>query len=152
MAGVHDQFHKTLAERREQRSAGRARKSVLEDLESRQEALGIGVKEILSRARTAGTPPWDKVLGSVSELLEVDLEQAALAEIALGRRAQAIVIDDLAPLVDYLNHATVPIAGRVGFVGASREQRGNENTDGIPRAPSVVFWRVSNSIRRRCPI
>src|ERR1700722_6531744 len=74
MAGVHEQFHKTLAERREQRSAGRARKSVLEDLESRQEALGIGVKEILSRARTAHTPPWDQVLGSVSELLEVDLE------------------------------------------------------------------------------
>jgi chromosome segregation protein len=132
MSGVHDQFHKTLAERREQRSAGRARKSVLEDLESRQEALGIGVKEILSRARTARTPPWDKVLGSVSELLEVDLEQAALAEIALGRRAQAIVIDDLAPLVDYLSHATVPIAGRVGFVvrrgnrGATKTRRNAE--------------------------
>jgi len=70
----------------------------------------------LSRARTAHTAPWDKVLGSVSELLEVDLEQAPLAEIALGRRAQAIVIDDLAPLVDYLHQATVPIAGRVGFV------------------------------------
>jgi chromosome segregation protein len=122
MSGVHDQFHKTLAERREQRSAGRARKSVLEDLESRQEALGIGVKEILSRARTGGTPPWDKVLGSVTELLEVDLEQAALAEIALGRRAQAIVIDDLAPLVDYLSHATVPIAGRVGFVVRRRDR------------------------------
>ena len=48
MSGVHDQFHKTLAERREQRTAGRARKSVLEDLESRQEGLGIGVKDILS--------------------------------------------------------------------------------------------------------
>jgi chromosome segregation protein len=116
MSGVHDQFHKTLAERREQRSAGRARKSVLEDLESRQEGLGIGVKDILSRARTARTPPWNEVLGSVAELLEVDLEQAALAEIALGRRAQAIVIDDLEPLIDYLNQASVPIAGRVGFV------------------------------------
>ena len=76
----------------------------------------------MSRARTAGTPPWDKVLGSVTELLEVDLEQAALAEIALGRRAQAIVIDDLAPLVDYLSHATVPIAGRVGFVVRRRDR------------------------------
>ena len=116
MSGVHDQFHKTLAERREQRSAGRARKSVLEDLESRQEGLGIGVKDIVSRARTARTPPWNQVLGSVAELLEVDLEQAALAEIALGRRAQAIVIDDLEPLIEYLNQTSVPIAGRVGFV------------------------------------
>ncbi len=116
MAGVHDQFHKSLAERREQRSAGRARKGVLEDLESRQEGLGIGVKEILHRARTAGTAPWDHVLGSVNELLDVDLEQAALAEIALGRRAQSIVIDELDPLIEYLNQASVPIAGRVGFV------------------------------------
>ena len=129
MSGVHDQFHKTLAERREQRSAGRARKSVLEDLESRQEGLGIGVKDILSRARTARTPPWNQVLGSVAELLEVDLEQAALAEIALGRRAQAIVIDDLEPLIEYLNQASVPIAGRVGFVvrrggsGANKNRR-----------------------------
>ena len=64
-------------------AAGRARKSVLEDLESRQEGLGIGVKDILSRARTARTPPWNQMLGSVAELLEVDLEQAALAETAL---------------------------------------------------------------------
>ena len=116
LAGVHDQFHQRLAERREQRSAGRARKSVLEDLESRQEGLGIGVKEILNRAHTTRTAPWNQILGSVTELFDVDLEQAALAEIALGRRAQAIVIDDLEALVEYLNHAPVPIAGRVGFV------------------------------------
>jgi chromosome segregation protein len=136
MAGVQDQFHKSLAERREQRSAGRARKSVLEDLESRQEGLGIGVKEILSRARTAGTSPWNQVLGSVSELLDVDLEQAALAEIALGRRAQAIVIDDLQPLVDYLSRATVPIAGRVGFVvrrGVARSKKRNATVAAVGR-------------------
>jgi chromosome segregation protein len=136
MAGVQDQFHKSLAERREQRSAGRARKSVLEDLESRQEGLGIGVKEILSRARTAGTSPWNQVLGSVSELLDVDLEQAALAEIALGRRAQAIVIDDLQPLVDYLSRATVPIAGRVGFVvrrGAARSKKKTASSAAVSR-------------------
>jgi chromosome segregation protein len=138
MSGVHDQFHKALAERREQRSAGRARKSILEDLESRQEALGIGVKEILSRARTARIPPWDGVLGSVTELLEVDLEQAALAEIALGRRAQAIVIEDFEPLIEYLSHATVPIAGRVGFV-VRRRDPGVKQTDRNSAGPIARF-------------
>jgi chromosome segregation protein len=137
MAGVHEQFHKNLAERREQRSAGRARKSVLEDLESRQEGLGIGVKEILQRARTAGTSPWDHVLGSVNELLDVDLEQAALAEIALGRRAQSIVIDELDPLIEYLNQATVPIAGRVGFV--VRRDAGHGTKDGRIHGPASRF-------------
>jgi chromosome segregation protein len=138
MAGVHDQFHKSLAERREQRSAGRARKSVLEDLESRQEGLGIGVKEILQRARTAGTSPWDHVLGSVNELLDVDLEQAALAEIALGRRAQAIVIDELEPLIEYLNQASVPIAGRVSFVVHRAAGRGMKH-DGRLHEPASRF-------------
>ncbi|HUE15763.1 MAG TPA: AAA family ATPase, partial [Planctomycetaceae bacterium] len=138
MSGVHEQFHKALAERREQRSAGRARKSILEDLESRQEALGIGVKEILSRARTARIPPWDGVLGSVTELLEVDLEQAALAEIALGRRAQAIVIEDFEPLIEYLSHASVPIAGRVGFV-VRRRDPGAKQTDRNSAGPIARF-------------
>jgi len=142
MSGVHDQFHKTLAERREQRSAGRVRKSVLEDLESRQEGLGIGVKDILSRARTTPTPPWNQVLGSVAELLEVDLEQAALAEIALGRRAQAIVIDDLEPLIEYLNHASVPIAGRVGFV----VRRGGSGAQKNPRRAAGPIGRFLESL------
>jgi chromosome segregation protein len=116
LAGVQEQFHKTLADRREQRSAWRARKSVLEDLESRQEGLGLGVREILSRAATAKVAPWNQVLGSVADLFEVDLEWAPLIEIALGRRSEAVVVEDLVPFLDYMNRASVPFAGRVGFI------------------------------------
>jgi chromosome segregation protein len=116
LAGVQEQFHKTLADRREQRSAWRARKSVLEDLESRQEGLGLGVREILGRAATAKVAPWNQVLGSVADLFEVDLEWAALIEIALGRRSEAVVVEDLVPFLDYMSRASVPFAGRVGFI------------------------------------
>ena len=138
MSGVHDQFHKTLAERREQRSAGRARKSVLEDLESRQEALGIGVKEILSRARTARTAPWDKVLGSVSELLEVDLEQAALAEIAPGRRLRP------SSSTTSLRWSTISITRRCRLPDASglscvAETTGRRKAERVPRDPLSRF-------------
>ena len=118
LAGVQEQFHKTLADRREQRSAWRARKSVLEDLESRQEGLGLGVREILSRAATAKVAPWNQVLGSVADLFEVDLEWAPLIEIALGRRSEAVVVEDLVPFLDYMSRASVPFAGRVGFISA----------------------------------
>ena len=157
MSGVHDQFHKTLAERREQRSAGRARKSVLEDLESRQEGLGIGVKEILSRARTGGTPPWDKVLGSVSELLEVDLEQAAL----VGNRAGPPRSGHRHRRPRSLGGLSEPRDGadcrprRV--CRASREPRGNENRTecrgppqpllGEPRTRSGVAARFERAFR-----
>jgi chromosome segregation protein len=120
LAGVQEQFHKTLADRREQRSAWRARKSVLEDLESRQEGLGIGVREILSRAASTKVAPWNHVIGSVAELFDVDLEWAPLIEIALGRRSEAVVVDDLAPFLDYVSRATVPLSGRVGFIPAGR--------------------------------
>ena len=109
-------FQQTLADLREQRGAARARQSVLEDLESRQEGLAIGVREILQRARTSSHAPWNGIAGSVADLLHVDLEQAALLEVALGTRSQLIVIDDFAPLIGYLNSGTGHISGRVGFV------------------------------------
>ncbi len=134
LAGVHEQFHKTLAERRERRSAWRARKGVLEDFENREVGLGIGVKEILGRARSARSLPWNLVLGSVTELLDVDLEHAALVEIALGRRAQTIVIERLGPLVDFLEHPTAPLAGRVAFL-ALQDDRGGTPP---PEAPGRI--------------
>jgi chromosome segregation protein len=111
-----DESQRLLAEQREERSAWLARKAVLEDLESRQEGLGIGVREILSRAKTSDYPPWNRVFGSVADLFDVDLEHAALVEVALGNRAQLIVVEELDSLVDYLQSGTSRISGRVGFV------------------------------------
>jgi len=111
-----EEQQRNLAQLREQRSAWQARRGLLEDLELRQEGLGIGVKEILSRAQTADGPPWNTVLGSVADLLVVDLERAALLEVALGNRAQVIVLSRLEPLVEYLNQGKCHISGRVGFL------------------------------------
>ena len=103
LLGEQDHAKQRLAEQREQRSAALARKSLLEDLELRQEGLGIGVKDILNRARSSPHPPWNSVVGSVADLLDVDLEHAALLEVALGPRAQLIVLREYQALLDYLN-------------------------------------------------
>ncbi len=113
---VQEATKQNLAEHRERRSALQARKGLLEDLELRQEGLGIGVKEILSRARTSPYPPWNSIVGSVADLLDVDLERAALLEVALGPRAQLIVLREYQSLLDYLNQGTVLLTSRVGFV------------------------------------
>ena len=105
-----------LAELREQRGAIQARRALLEEMERRQEGLGVGVKEILALSRESDQPPWNHVRGNVVDLLEVDIENAALLEVALGNRAQLIVIDDAEPLLDYLNEGPCRIAGRVGFL------------------------------------
>ncbi|MEX2286492.1 MAG: chromosome segregation protein SMC [Planctomycetaceae bacterium] len=128
---AQNRVHENLAQQRERRSACRARKSVLEDLELRQEGLGIGVKEILRRAGELDGEPWSLIRGSVADLLEVDLEQAALLEVALGSRAQLIVIDNFAPLIDYLNSGAGQISGRVGFIACTSSpatRRGPQRT------------------------
>jgi len=117
MAGEQGEFQVRLAEKREQRSASQARLSVLEDLEQRQEGLGIGVKEILSRAKTSNYAPWNSILGSVADLLVIDdLEDAALLEVALGERSQLLVLKEFQPLIEYLNSGAGNISGRVGFI------------------------------------
>ena len=116
LLGAQEETKQRLAEQRERRSAALARKSLLEDLELRQEGLGIGVKDILNRARSSPHPPWNTIVGSVADLLDVDLEHAALLEVALGPRAQLIVLREYQALLDYLNLGTVLLTNRVGFV------------------------------------
>lgn len=105
-----------ISECREQRSALLARKLLLEDLERRQEGIGVGVRDILARARESHQAPWSSVLGHVVELLEVDIEHAALVEVALGSRSQLIVLNDDRPLREFLLSGNYEIAGRVGFL------------------------------------
>jgi chromosome segregation protein len=116
LLGEQEETKRRLGEQRERRSAALARKSLLEDLELRQEGLGIGVKDILSRARSSPYPPWNTIVGSVADLLDVDLEHAALLEVALGPRAQLIVLREYQAMLDYLNQGTVLLTNRVGFV------------------------------------
>ncbi|OYW24173.1 MAG: hypothetical protein B7Z55_02805, partial [Planctomycetales bacterium 12-60-4] len=116
LTGRQDALRSKIADLREARSAGLARRSLLEDLEIRQEGLGLGVRELLHRARHSHEPPWNSIVGSVSDLLDVDLEYAGLIEVALGNRSQLIVLRQFQPLLDYLAKGTVVLTGRVGFV------------------------------------
>lgn len=111
-----DGARQQLSELREQRSAALARKGLLEDLELRQEGMGIGAKEMLARARTSTAAPWNAIIGSLAEMLSVDLENAAMLEVALGSRAQLIVLREYQAMVDYLHRADGSLTGRVGFI------------------------------------
>lgn len=104
-----------LAETRENRSALQARQSILHDLEVKQSGITVGVKEILERAARLQQPPWNSIIGTVADIIEVDLLDAALAEVALGERAQWIVVERLQPILDYLDRENPNIVGRVGF-------------------------------------
>jgi len=116
LVGERSLGQQSLGELREQRSGLLARRNVLEDLEDRQEGFGIGVREILRRSEEADSEPWNLILGSVSDLLDVDMDQAALMEVALSGRAQLLVVSRLQPLLEYLNSGRCRITDRVGFI------------------------------------
>ena len=123
-----DQKTQLLSDLREKRSAYQARKTVLEDLERRQEGISIGVKEILNRAQTSNYSPWNTIIGSVADLLDVDLEQAALLEVALGNRSQLLVIREFDPLYQFLKEGKYSISGRVGFITRPLNQTEHDQT------------------------
>jgi len=105
-----------LTDLREERMIWVARRQVLEDLESRNEGIGVGVREILNRARESQLTPWNQIHGCVADLLQVDLEHAPIIEVALGARSQLIVLDEADPLFNYLQEPACLIKGRVGFL------------------------------------
>jgi chromosome segregation protein len=127
-----------LRDKSERRSAAVARIHVLEDLELRQEGIGIGVREILRRAHDSPHAPWNEILGSVSDLLQVALDKAPLLEVALGPRSQSIVVRRLAPIVDYLNRELAPISGRVAFIELGRKAALSNGAVDLSSEPAVV--------------
>jgi chromosome segregation protein len=146
--------HETLVEVRERRSGAQARLTVLEDLEVKQEGVGIGVREILQRAKTSDFPPWNGIIGSVADLLDVDLENAALLEVALGNRAQLIVMHDLDPMIDYLKRGSARIDGRVGFLGldevATSESAESASDDVDLSSDADVIFRADQLVSASC--
>ncbi len=105
--------HQSLVQRQ---TAATERASLLEELQQRQEGLGAGVKEVLAAAGQPDPGPYSGVRGILADLIHVSVETAPLIEVALGPKAQHIVVENRQPLVDYLQEQKPRFAGRVGFL------------------------------------
>lgn len=94
----------------------RERIAVLSELESRLEGLDGGVQDILRKAQE-DTTQFGEVHGVVADLFHVDVDSAPLIEVALGERAQYIVVTSVGPMFEFLHEQPLKVAGRVGFLG-----------------------------------
>jgi chromosome segregation protein len=101
---------------REKKSGLEARSLVLSELESKQAGLAVGLKEILKRARTVSTAPWNTIKGLVADMMEIDFLHAAVVEVALAERAHWIVTSDVVGLVDHLIDHQPDLSERIGFL------------------------------------
>ncbi len=101
-------------EQKQSRASERA--SVLEELENRFEGLDAGVREVILAARHSDDGPLSGVRGLVADLLRVNVEAAALIDIALGEKAQHVVLPHDDDVLQVLDDVAQRFKGRVGFV------------------------------------
>ncbi len=101
---------------RQRHSGARERAAVLEELEQRQEGLSTGAKDILQQAQLEPRGPWRHVLGVVADLFHVNIQTAALLELALGDAVGHVVVRRDDEILGHLVANSHDLAGRVTFV------------------------------------
>jgi chromosome segregation protein len=97
-------------------TGARERTAVLEELEARLEGLASGAKEVLRRSRDEPDGPFRSVRGVVADLLHVDADTAPLVEIALGERANHLVVAETKALAPALADEPTAWPGRTTFL------------------------------------
>ncbi len=107
---------KELSRWQERHAAGTERARVLAELESRLEGVSNGVKEVLMLAGSEPEGPFGAVRGMLADLLQVEVQTAAFIELALGEKAQYLVLGDNRRLHEFLSAEERRFAGRVGFL------------------------------------
>jgi chromosome segregation protein len=127
-----------LAQHQQRRSGLFERISVLEELEKRHEGLSPGVKEVLNQARGKDPGPFRSACGLVADLFHVGVESAMLIEVALGEKAQHVVVTPTKDLWDYLGENSRRFAGRVGFVWLEPDTAAEPPAAGLQGRPGVV--------------
>ena len=94
----------------------RERIAVLSELEHRLEGLDGGVQQLLRMARESAGESFGEMLGVVADLFHCDVDTAPLLEVALGERAQFIVLASADRLLERLASQPLGVPGRVGFL------------------------------------
>jgi chromosome segregation protein len=109
-------LHKLVADLEGRLTGARERTVVLEELERRLEGLTSGAKEVLRQAQEDPDGPFRSVRGVVADLLHVDADSAPLIEIALGDRANYLVVTETKSLASALAGEPGSWPGRTSFL------------------------------------
>jgi chromosome segregation protein len=104
-----------LNQLRRRHAGASERAAVIEELENRSEGVGAGVKQVLEICQQEiGRLP--SLLGLVADLLHANVESAPLVDLALGDRAQHLVVGSGQELTGFLESLAGQFKGRVGFI------------------------------------
>src|SRR4029079_4753892 len=90
----------------------------------RRDGYSEAVKDVLAQTAAAAPGIYDHVRGVVAELLQVRLEMAPLVEVALGERAQHVVVTSLEEVLNAVRTSPQHFPSQVTFTPIdSRDNR-----------------------------
>ncbi|MDO4574850.1 MAG: AAA family ATPase [Planctomycetia bacterium] len=136
-----------LAALHQRHSSMGGRISTLQELQEKFEGLSPGVRYLLTEAKRQADGPFHDICGLVVDLIQVQSEASALVEVALGERAQYLVVAPGSTLLDSLRQNSGGFPGRVGFLWMDDFQETAECvarhagvllTNGLANVPGVV--------------
>ena len=148
----YDQYKSELAGRRERlgelstQAAGLGQRAqVIEELEKSLEGINAGAKELLRHSKSGKKGPMSDVIGLVADLVSVNVQHAAIVDVALGEMAQFVVVDG-EELINHVADQRIKLNGRVGLIqldspptlGADPDVSLNGATGVIGRADRLV--------------
>jgi chromosome segregation protein len=112
---------KRLGDAKEKRSGLESRRGLLQEMQDKQEGVADPVKAVLARAAARDGEDRNTfgfVRGLLAELLETDVDRAAVVEAALGEYQQALIVNKLSDICSDNGGKTAveSLAGRVTFV------------------------------------
>ena len=90
------------------------------------------MKEVLAHAKANPAGPFGAVRGMLADLLQVDLQTATFIEVALGERAQHLVLAESSDNRNLLAAAERSFAGRVGFLNVANPSTPVADLTGFP--------------------
>lgn len=118
----HDQLKSELTAKRErlgdltnQQSGLSQRAKVIEELEKSLEGINAGAKELLQQQKSGNAGPMAEVIGLVADLVSVNVQHAAIVDVALGEMAQFVVVDG-EDLISQIADEKLKLNGRVGLI------------------------------------
>lgn len=132
-----------LMELHRRHSAMLGRISTLEELQERHEGLSPGVRYLLTEARRHADGPFRDITGLVADLIQVEVDAAALIEVALGETAQYLVVEPHSALLSALRQNSQGFPGRVGFVWM------DDFLPDAPAAPRLARTLITNGLEKR---
>jgi chromosome segregation protein len=124
-----------LAAQRDMLTAKEARRQTLQDLERRREGMGAGVKQVLNAKQEQ---QLQGIVGTVSELLEVDVEYSLAIEAALTAAAQMLVTEQTVDTCLAIEFLRKDDRGRATFLPIDRVRANGNGQPPVTNNPNYL--------------